>query len=918
MDSAVATNGTAVPPPQRPASPSSSQPPAGAAAAGACGSPNSVSVSSNQLSASEDNGNSESCYVVRMGLCAHVRAKNAQAAAAAAADAAAGAATDAEPSDTAKIGSLYISSVPAQQHQPCLEHSPAHDEHQRQHRHQHQQQQQQVTLNSPQRVSGPPPSSFCTIRLENSAAYAADSAATEAVVGAVARAAAAEVSLAAATAGGGSAAAAAAEGIASETSSVSGDPLQSHDGPSRETAAKGVVGIDLPDLEHIPVAVRVPPYGEHLWYELKQLKHFWRWDIHQRDWRQILVCSYFPNIIDPALLTLLRICCCFSVLLLECIASIQGVREVGKAQMLYFTNWNSLLVAAGFLSLTITSVIACISFAAPIQTHHSNPADTQQHQLQRRHQLQQDHHHQQPHQHQQHHEQQHQQQQQQQQLLMNAVEDESCTCSVNCMQTSPPPIASRENSSTSLGFSAAEFVAVDGRHPRPTYSSNKAALLPWLVQQRQYRLQQKQQPRDSRTLCLALHGYRDLMADSRCCVEGILFAPNPSNKSQVCVPTEEAERVPRMQLLRKRRTRSSSSSCNSSSNSNSNSSSSSCCSPRIALPSQTPTVWSSGPTCSTGSRSAAERALSRSVESAPGAVAHAADTADAAVATDADAGRVSQPAATRTTRAAAAGGRGAAAAVVTMPWFVQVTWIVHNLQLVSSLGVAAVFFSLFKAENVDFLGSWITVWKHAALVLLTLLHASLLSRIPCPMRHMGFTIILFICYLTLQLCVYIFQISNGQGGVGYVYRIFYLSEPLQAVTVLFCILFCCFLMHLLLFSISRKRCLYVDPPPSVSVTALQLKRSIRYAAAAAAAAAAAEQIANESSAAAAAANNDAGNKDSVVRLNLQQQQLPLQKQQEHPCCSDQASTGNPDGRQSGSSTERDQQQAQQQVEQQVQ
>ncbi|CDI82806.1 hypothetical protein, conserved [Eimeria acervulina] len=834
MASAGAANFAATSPSERHiGSPASIQPQA--LESRAASSPGSRSVLSNTSRAAHGNSSNEGCYLVTMGLCAHVHAKNAQVAAAVAADAAAGAATDSGHSEAAKIGSLYISSVPAQKHRKHIEH----DSHEQQVQQQHQQlaphSLEHVSLPHGAQAHEPPPHppSFCTIHLDNSDAYGVGNAATEAVIGAVARAAAAEISLAAAEAGN------------SECSSLSGDPPESPDGSLREKEAKGVVGVDLPDLKNIPLAIRVPPYREHLLYELKQLRHFWKVDLHQRDWRQVFVCSYFPNAIDPAFLTLLRTFCCITVLVLECFASIQGYKEVGKAQMLYFTNWNSLLVAAGFLSLTITSIIACMSFAAPLQPCSGSTSDPQQQQPRRRHvQLPPE-----PQQYQQ------QRQQRQTQVLMNSVEEASPTYSLNYIQPNAPNVASRESSTCSLGFSALEFVAVDGRHPRPTYSSSKAALLPWLVQQRQQLLQQQRQPRDSRALCLVLQGYRDLMADSRCCVEGILLAPNPSNKCVSRVQASASETGASRRLARKRavdrqqRNRSS---------------------PPVCVSAHALTAWSSGaadsgPTCSTGSRNAVSSA---SMESEAQAAAAAATAAAAA---------------------ASQRSGSTAAAPVDVPWFVKVTWVVHNLQLVASLGVAAVFFSLFKAEDVQFPGSWVTVWKHSVLVLLTLLHASLLSRIPCPMRHMGYTIILFFCYLVLQLCVFLFKVPNGQGGVGYVYKVFCLSEPLKAMIVLASIFLCCFLMHLFLWSISRKRCLYVDPPPSVSVTALQLKRSIRYAAAAAAAAAAAEQMASESSAVVASAETLP--KDSLVRLHLHQ----------HPCCSEQASTGNPDGRQSGSS-----------------
>ncbi|XP_026194521.1 uncharacterized protein LOC113147616 [Cyclospora cayetanensis] len=757
-----------------------------------------------RISNTDTDGNG--CYLVTLGLCAHVHAKNAQAAAAAAADAAAGAAAESGRSESAKIGSLYISSVPAQHPQQA----DYHHEQQLKRRHQefsptlqlmhrHEQQVQQKSQQQP---------SYCSIRVENPHAYGNDSAATEAVISAVARAAAAEISMAA---------------EASEVSSLCGDLPVSPEGPPEATAAHGIVGVNMPDLKNIPMAIRVPPYREHLVYELKQLRRFWRIDLHQRDWRQVFVSSYFPNVIDPLLLTILRFLFCCCVLVLECFASIQGYAEVGKAQMLYFTNWNSLLVAAGFLSLTITSITACKSFAAPLQHVATQEDDQQQH---------------------------HQGLQPQSELLMNPVDEPPRVYPRQQPQKHTERFsASRENSSCSLGFSALEFVAVDGRHPRPTYSSNKSALLPWLVQQRQQLLRQKQPPRDTRAVCLVLPGYRDLMADSRYCVEGILLAPNPSNMGKLVQDSVAKEGCDSMCCLKAKKSI--------------RSYPASPAQPAImnAAPSQAVTACHSSaadsdPTCRTGSRCAVD--LSTDVNGIARKI--------------------------------------AGTTISEIPWFVKLTWIIHNLQLVASLGVFAVYFSLFKAEDVAFPGSWVTVWKHAVLVFLTLLHASLLSRIPCPLRHMGFTLILFLLYFIVQLCVFFFDVPNGQGGSGYVYKVFCLSEPSKAVFVLSGILLCCALLHIFLFSISRKRCLYVDPPPSVSVTALQLKRSIRYAAAAAAAAAAAEQMVEESSSsAAAAAAQELTPKDSRVCLDLRPPQ----------CYSEEASTGHPDGRHSGSTTRRD-------------
>ncbi|OEH79094.1 hypothetical protein cyc_07114 [Cyclospora cayetanensis] len=638
--------------------------------------------------------------------------------------------------ESAKIGSLYISSVPAQHPQQA----DYHHEQQLKRRHQefsptlqlmhrHEQQVQQKSQQQP---------SYCSIRVENPHAYGNDSAATEAVISAVARAAAAEISMAA---------------EASEVSSLCGDLPVSPEGPPEATAAHGIVGVNMPDLKNIPMAIRVPPYREHLVYELKQLRRFWRIDLHQRDWRQVFVSSYFPNVIDPLLLTILRFLFCCCVLVLECFASIQGYAEVGKAQMLYFTNWNSLLVAAGFLSLTITSITACKSFAAPLQHVATQEDDQQQH---------------------------HQGLQPQSELLMNPVDEPPRVYPRQQPQKHTERFsASRENSSCSLGFSALEFVAVDGRHPRPTYSSNKSALLPWLVQQRQQLLRQKQPPRDTRAVCLVLPGYRDLMADSRYCVEGILLAPNPSNMGKLVQDSVAKEGCDSMCCLKAKKSI--------------RSYPASPAQPAImnAAPSQAVTACHSSaadsdPTCRTGSRCAVD--LSTDVNGIARKI--------------------------------------AGTTISEIPWFVKLTWIIHNLQLVASLGVFAVYFSLFKAEDVAFPGSWVTVWKHAVLVFLTLLHASLLSRIPCPLRHMGFTLILFLLYFIVQLCVFFFDVPNGQGGSGYVYK---------------------------------------------------------------------QMVEESSSSAAAAAAQELTPKDSRVCLDLRPPQ----------CYSEEASTGHPDGRHSGSTTRRD-------------
>ncbi|KAL8433163.1 hypothetical protein Efla_002354 [Eimeria flavescens] len=744
-------------------------------------------------------GSSSSCYLVTMGLRAHVHAETAQAAAAAAADAAASAVTESAPSQSAQISSLYISSVPAQQqpHSPLEYHHP-----------QQQLAYQQDRSPAPQPLQQAP--SYCTIHVDSFVrssppGLSADSAATEAAIGAVARAAAAEV--------------AAVASPHSPPQCGRAHPAWPVGGTaSNLTDSETIVGVNAPDLKTVPIAIRVPPYGEHLVYELRKLRQFWHFEMHQRDWRQVLACSYFPNVIDPLLLTVLRLCCCIFVGVLEVFASIQGVGEVGNAHLLYFTNWNSLMVAAGFISLTITSMIACRSFAAPLrqqrpiedesppQQQQQQPRHEQEQQPQSQQQQQQPRHEQQEGQQQQQEGQQQQQEGQQQEQqqgqqetrpMQQGVDGEPARNSVSAetpeqqSRAADTPqqqvrSAGRETSNYSLGFSALEFVATDSNPPRPTYSPNKTALLPRLVQQRQQLLQHQQQPRDTRALCLVLPGYIDLMGDSRYCVEGILLAPNPSNRASSQPPLHDQQQ---QQRQRQGGTRA---------------------------------CWKWwGSSEANNSAIEAEAGETRSPAS-PGSV--AAGSGGRAASGSGPAAGGSRSAADLSPSAAAA----AAVSAAPLPWFVKVTWILHNLQLVASLGVFAVFFSLFKAEQMTVPWTWVTIWKHSVLVLLTLLHASLLSRIPCPLRHVGFTLLLFLSYFILQICVFVLGVPNGQGGVGYVYKVFMLKEPLKAVMVLGGILICCLLMHLFLWSISRKRCLYVDPPPSVSVTALQLRRSLRW------------------------------------------------------------------------------------------
>lgn len=560
----------------------------------------------------------------------------------------------------------------------------------------------------------------------------------------------------------------------------------------------GIEGYDRPDLNKALIALRLPSYLQHIKYECLQIRRFWESDMHHRDWRQTFATCYFPNVIDPLLLAFIRFSLCCCVLLLEGFSTASSVEVAGFAHFLYFTNWNSLLVAAGFVSITASSVWACLSFREQPFFRHS--LKTEKHGDAKRN------------------------------VVRLAKHYHAAKSPEPLEQSTETPGASElqceENAVRCLlPVAFVSLESTDHWPPRPSYSCSKVALLPWIVQCREQHLQLSDDARPSRTSCLRLKGYVQLMADERFCVEGILFAPNPSNKNapprqcnlerggglfqRLFGKPLKALLVPKRELTRGTNqtktkapleTNTQGETPREEDTAEGAHAEFSIAAPADSVPEETESLHSTAP---------------RSPPSTPG-VSTPEQEASAAQETQC-------PSRKRTSEAP-------------FPLFVHVTWILHSLQLVGSVVVFMIFFSLFKFEGTAFPESWVTIYKHAALVGTTFLHACLLSRIPFPLRHAVYSFVLFCVYLLVQFLVFRLQLSNGNGGVGYVYKVFSFEKAGAASATVVGVVLCFLAIHVFLWSLTRRRSLYIDPPPAVSVTANQLRRALQLASAAAAAA----------------------------------------------------------------------------------
>nr|CEL70911.1 TPA: hypothetical protein BN1204_065810 [Neospora caninum Liverpool] len=457
-----------------------------------------------------------------------------------------------------------------------------------------------------------------------------------------------------------------------------------------------------PALDRVPFAISYPSYCAHLRYEIRLTKRFWSCDLHHRDWRQVFVSSYFPNLIDVASLVVIRLFLCVVLLVLEVLASRDVKKDLGWPMLLYFTNWNSYLTTIYFCLLCFLSVRAAWSFRTPLI---SRDVETER--------IPDDH---------------------SAQCYLDQADEvnENELPSVNASLEMPAKVTgqSQKRTTKSRISTRASTESQQSRHkyPHRHYNPSKGPWGCFCIHHRHIAPALPPHSTIRRKLvdCVLLPGYHELMSHEVYCVEGILLAPNPSYPESL--------------------------------------------------------AW----TCFRKKNASAKQ----DAETKPDASKQESDTECS-----------ERP---RT------------------PLLVSIVWVLHSVHLVASVGVCVIFFSLLNQNGNTFPESWYSVWKHLMIVVVTLMHSLLLSRIPIPIRHVVFEYIFIMIYLALQVVVFLLDLPNGDGGHGYIYRVFDMRCPGRAFGVAILVLASIAVLTLALWSASRQRSLFVDPPPSVAVSASTL------------------------------------------------------------------------------------------------
>ncbi|EPT25119.1 hypothetical protein TGME49_249660 [Toxoplasma gondii ME49] len=452
-----------------------------------------------------------------------------------------------------------------------------------------------------------------------------------------------------------------------------------------------------PALHHVPYAGTSPSYSAHLRYELGLTRRFWSFDLHHRDWRQVFVSSYFPNLIDVAALVLIRLVLCVVLLVLEFFASSDVKNDLGWPMLLYFTNWNSYMTSIYFCLLCFLSVRAAWSFRTRTDSPGTDTEETPE-----------------------------------KSVLSELVEHADVKANPTSGVDDSREVSAKETVQ-SQGWAArtsnetppsagSKLTKQKSRHLH--YNPEKGLWGCFCIRSKHTAptLPPKSTVRRKLADCLLLPGYHDLMSHEVYCVEGILLAPNPSYPDSLACPCVRRKRA-----------------------------------------------------C------AREKS-----ESEPRVLEHESDS------------KCSGP---RT------------------PLLVSIVWLLHSVHLIASVGVCLIFFLLLNQNGNKFPESWYSVWKHLMIVVVTLMHSLLLSRIPLPIRHVVFAYIFIMVYLAVQVVVFLLDLPNGDGAHGYIYRVFDLRFPGRTLGVAALVLASIAVLALVLWSVSRQRSLLVDPPPCVAVSA---------------------------------------------------------------------------------------------------
>ncbi|PFH38057.1 hypothetical protein BESB_003980 [Besnoitia besnoiti] len=456
-----------------------------------------------------------------------------------------------------------------------------------------------------------------------------------------------------------------------------------------------------PALQSIPFAVSSPSYWSHLCYELSLTRRFWSCNLRHRDWRQVFVSSYFPNLINVTALVVIRLVLCVVLLLLESFASCDVTKDLGWPMVLYFTNWNSYATTIYFFFLCVVSVRAAWSFRIRLSSADLGVEERNNARFSASHVSA---------------------------LADGNVREENAPPATSevrgaCMEaTTDSQKSSVNDCSTSA---TTEGGLTPKQHSYPPSTAGKSDRKWFCIRHHHVaHTLSSDSMRDGKGAgCASLRGYDDLMAHPQFCVEGILLAPNPSYPESI---VENCVRRKRRSLSQDGQMRSD--------------------------------AWK-------------QEAGGESAEEPP------------------------------------------------VPFLVSIVWILHSIQLVASLGVFLIFFALLEQNGNTFPEAWYSVWKHLLIVLVTLMHSLLLSRIPVPVRHAVFCYIFIMVYLGIQVVVFFLNLPNGDGGHGYIYRVFDMRYPARTFGVAVLVLSSIAVLTVALWSASRQRSLFVDPPPSVTVSA---------------------------------------------------------------------------------------------------
>eukprot|EP00922_Rhytidocystis_sp_ex-Travisia-forbesii_P072757 GHVS01108463.1.p1 GENE.GHVS01108463.1~~GHVS01108463.1.p1 ORF type:complete len:718 (-),score=210.37 GHVS01108463.1:11-2164(-) len=153
---------------------------------------------------------------------------------------------------------------------------------------------------------------------------------------------------------------------------------------------------------------------------------------------------------------------------------------------------------------------------------------------------------------------------------------------------------------------------------------------------------------------------------------------------------------------------------------------------------------------------------------------------------------------------------------VTTPWFVRMSIVVNCLTVDVGIAVVLLYWCLLVPTQGGGLNDLLEYWKHLVGPLL-IVFSAVLSRLPFPSVHLLYTMIFTAIYVLVTALVYVFQIQNMNGDIGYVYgMVDYGGQPVSStVTVILTEFIFVPAVHLVFWFFLHRRNTYVAPPPAV-------------------------------------------------------------------------------------------------------